>query len=171
MPIRDWDSILSFVSSEINTPDERRFAISQFIPDLIEDGFNQTNSLQLFQRYGLGISYYDYRDIYRAYSKKTEMYSRWNNLDKTNYVPDDLITIGDIKESDEYRYVANVTYTDKESRRFALGEFGLKTSEWLTIEEAEDRFRYNLAERYQVEPDDLRDVRLVRVVYHPKALF
>ena len=171
MPLRDWDSILSFISSETNTASERRFAIADLMPDIIDDGFNQTNAHALFRTYGLGINDRDFRNIYRQFSAKTETYELWDSLNKSEFIPDNLVTIGDIKPKAEYRYVANVSYIDSESDRFALGEFGYISANRLTIEEAEEALRVTLAERYQVEPDNLRDIRITREVYSPKALF
>lgn len=160
--MRDWENVFSVLQDFVTTPKNRRDLIKAFVPDMVNEGINQTASHNLFRQYGFGIRSSDFADIYNAANDENALFKNIANLDGSEVIDPDFMRINTNLNDRRFRYVANIAYTNSEQERLFLGSYSLASDTNLTIDEIYSQLEDIIAQHYGELYDGIQSIKLQR---------
>lgn len=164
--MRDWDSVLGFLSDNINTSGERRKIVYAFIPDMIDEGINQTNALRIFQNNNMGIRSSDFADIYQSFTKDNDLFVNIQSLNGDDYIAENMMQRSTSLNESRFRWIANVSYTDEDGETFVFKNFSIRSDDNRTLDEIYEELYKDIKELYNIPKESIHSAQIVNAYYN-----
>lgn len=162
-----WINLFESLQPIVNTARDRRSLITTFVPDMISEGINQTDSLRIFQRSGMGINTADFGAIYNDFLSGNILQSELRNLNDSDLLDTDFMSQNVNASDTRYRFVFNIGLSHSEQEAFKLATFSISSNQNIPVGRLRDMAVEEFVSLYGDTFDFVEGIQLIRAYQNP----